>query len=248
MKAILSDIHGNLEALRAVLADIAHHGAEVIYCLGDVVGYGPDPRACLDLARTWPVVLLGNHDHGISAGPDDFNVEAARALLWTAGQLQQPVPSPQAAEERLAFLASLPFQHCEGDFFFVHASPRDPLFEYIFPEDTFDRNKMQALFSCVDRYCFQGHTHVPGVFSEALTFRDPPQLGYEYRLGQEKVMVNVGSVGQPRDGDWRACYVLLEDDWIFFRRVEYDVQATVAKIRAIVDLPPRLADRLLRGE
>ncbi len=248
MKAILSDVHGNLEALRAVLADIAQQGARDIYCLGDVVGYGPDPRACLDLARTWSMVLMGNHDYGVSAGADDFTVEAARALLWTAGQLQAPVPTPEAAQERLAFLASLPLEHREGDFLFVHGSPRDPLIDYVFPEDAFDHGKMQVLFSLIDRCCFQGHTHVPGVFTESLSFLNPTQLGGEYRLTKEKAMVNVGSVGQPRDGDPRASYVLLEDDRVVFRRVEYDVEATAAKIRAIVDLPPRLADRLRRGE
>ena len=96
-------------------------------------------------------------------------------------------------------------------FLFVHGSPRNPLSEYIFPEDIYNHRKMERLFQLVDRYCFQGHTHVPGVFTEGFQFFAPEEIDYEYTLGEGKVMVNVGSVGQPRDGDPRACYVILDD-------------------------------------
>ncbi len=105
----------------------------------------------------------------------------------------------------------MPRSHRYGDFLFVHGSPRNPLSEYIFPEDIYNHRKMERLFQLVGRYCFQGHTHVPGIFTESYQFFAPEEIDLEYTLGEGKVMVNVGSVGQPRDGDNRACYVILED-------------------------------------
>jgi diadenosine tetraphosphatase ApaH/serine/threonine PP2A family protein phosphatase len=247
MQAILSDIHGNLEALQAVLHDISRHRVEAIYCLGDVVGYGPNPRECLEAARAWDLVLLGNHDHAALAGADDFNPVAERALLWSRGQIDQPIPSPDDATSRWAFLSLRSAWHRQDDLLFVHGSPRDPLWEYVFPQDVHHTPKMQLLFEFIEGACFQGHTHVPGIFTEALEFLAPEEIGHEYRLGREKAMINVGSVGQPRDSDPRACYVLLDEDAVRFRRVEYDVETTVAKIHAIAGLPGWLGDRLRRG-
>jgi diadenosine tetraphosphatase ApaH/serine/threonine PP2A family protein phosphatase len=249
--AVLSDVHANLEALQAVLADAARQGAEAVYCLGDVVGYGPDPRACLDLAMTWRAVLLGNHDQAALTGPDGFNPAAERAARWTRDQLAAE-PDRQARERRLGFLAGLPWRLAEGDFLFVHGSARNPLREYVFPADCLDPRKMDRVFAQVGRYCFQGHTHLPGVFTEEgpggpALFRGPAALGHRYRLGGAKALVNVGSVGQPRDGDWRACYALLEGDTVLFRRVEYDVEATVRKVRDSGGLGPRLGERLREG-
>ena len=247
MKAILSDVHGNLEALQAVLEDVSRRPVEDVYCLGDVVGYGPNPRECLALAMSWPVVLLGNHDHAAAFGLEGFNPAAGRAILWTRGQLGAPTPSQEAADERWAFLKGRPERHQEGDFLFVHGSPRDPLREYVMPHDVWCWAKMQALFALVGRYCFQGHTHLPGVFTESCRFVSAQATGDGYRLGGEKVMVNVGSVGQPRDGDWRACYVLLDGDAVRFRRVEYDVQTTARKIHEVAELDDSLGDRLREG-
>jgi diadenosine tetraphosphatase ApaH/serine/threonine PP2A family protein phosphatase len=251
MIALLSDVHANLEALQAVLADLARHGAEAVYCLGDVVGYGPDPRACLDLAMTWRAVLLGNHDEAALLGPDGFTPAAARAALWTQDQLAAE-PCQRTRGRRLDFLAGLPRRHVEGGFLFVHGSARDPLNEYVYPEDVHDQGKMGRIFAQVGRCCFQGHTHVPGVFTEGgpavpCRFRSPEELGHRYRLGGGKALVNVGSVGQPRDGDWRASYALLEGDTVHFRRVEYDVEATVRKVRDSGGLGPRLGERLRQG-
>ena len=103
------------------------------------------------------------------------------------------------------------------------------------------------LFAAVDRYCFQGHTHIPGVFTQGLRFLRPEEVGHAYRLGGGKALVNVGSVGQPRDGDWRACYALLDGDTVCCRRVEYDVEMTVRKIHATDDLDNIQGDRLLEG-
>ena len=130
---------------------------------------------------------------------------------------------------------------------FVHGSARHPLSEYVFPEDTLNPRKLERIFELVPRYCFQGHTHVPGVFRESGDFVRPDQLPAGYQLGNEKVMINVGSVGQPRDGDPRASYAVIDGDVVHFRRVEYPVQIVVDKIHAIVELDRFLGDRLLEG-
>jgi diadenosine tetraphosphatase ApaH/serine/threonine PP2A family protein phosphatase len=106
---------------------------------------------------------------------------------------------------------------------------------------------MEKLFSLIEQTCFQGHTHVPGVFTESASFFSPDEIGFQYRLSSEKAMINVGSVGQPRDGDARACYVVLEDSLVTFRRVEYDVETTIQKIYDIPDLDNFLGDRLREG-
>lgn len=247
MKAIISDIHSNLEALQAVLADIARHDVDEIYCLGDLVGYGPNPRECVDLARQWQVCLLGNHDDAALNGPTGFAATAGKAILWSQRQLKAPLPSQQDAERRWAFLAQRPRSHRVGNFFLVHGSPRDPLHEYVFPEDIYNARKMEQILVWVDRYCLHGHTHVPGIITADLDFHSPEQVDYVYRLDRRKTLCNVGSVGQPRDGDWRACYVLLDDHWVHFRRVEYDIDTTIRKINDVDDLDDSCGDRLGEG-
>jgi diadenosine tetraphosphatase ApaH/serine/threonine PP2A family protein phosphatase len=247
MKAILSDIHGNLEALQAVMADVGQYDVEAVYCLGDVVGYGPNPRECLDLVMSHDLVLLGNHDQAALFDPVNFNEAAERAAFWTRGQLDAPLPSRAAADRRWEFLAERPVRHREGPFLFVHGSARNPLNEYVFPEDVYNERKIGAIFALVERYCFQGHTHLPGVFTEGREFFSPEDLEYAYQLDGTKTLCNVGSVGQPRDGDWRASYVLLDEETIYFRRVEYDIDTTVQKIRDIDELDDFLGDRLPKG-
>jgi diadenosine tetraphosphatase ApaH/serine/threonine PP2A family protein phosphatase len=248
MKALISDVHSNLEALQAVLADIARHSVEAIYCLGDVVGYGPNPRECLDLIMRCPVVLMGNHDQAVLFDPMNFNPVAERATMWTRDQLDKPFPSRAAADARWEFLAERPLKHREDDFLYVHGSPRNPLNEYIFPEDIYSESKMRSIFAQVPRYLFQGHTHVPGIFTESLEFFSPDELeSGEYHLDGRKTLCNVGSVGQPRDSDWHACYVLLDRTTIRYRRVEYDIDTTIRKIRDIDDLDDFLGDRLRGG-
>ncbi len=119
--------------------------------------------------------------------------------------------------------------------------------EYVFPEDIYNKRKLEKIFAMVPQYAFQGHTHVPGVFSESFNFFSPEELNNEYRLGAEKVMINVGSVGQPRDGNPLACYVVLEDDLVRFRRVDYPRDRTIAKIYDVPDLDNFLGDRLRDG-
>lgn len=246
MRALISDIHGNLEALQAVLNDIKSQGINEIYCLGDVIGYGPNPRECIDLVMQCQVALLGNHDQGAMFDPEGFNMGAERAIFWTRGELEGD-RDVSRREQRLDFLGELPRRHQENELLFVHGSPRNPLNEYIFPEDIYNARKMERLFVLVPKYCFVGHTHVPGIFTEHLAFLEPEEVSYQYTLGDEKVILNVGSVGQPRDGDARSCYVLLENNQVTYRRVEYDFEPTIRKIYDIPDLDNFLGDRLREG-
>ena len=255
-RAIVSDIHGNLEALDAVLADIARRDITEIYCLGDVVGYGPSPRDCLDRMMNATVCLLGNHDQGALFDPEGFSSSAERAIFWTRSQFEQPIdpqrPDDKALQElqlrRWEFLCQRPRAVRQGSFLFVHGSPRNPLTEYVFPEDIYNRRKMERLFSLVPQYCFQGHTHVPGVFTAQGEFLRPSDLPGGYRLDPTKVMVNVGSVGQPRDGDPRSCYVTVDHGLVRFHRVEYPLEQTIAKMAPITELDPFLGERLRKGQ
>ena len=246
-RALISDIHSNLEALEAVLADIKAQGVTEVFCLGDIVGYGPNPRECIDLVMNCKVCLLGNHDQGALFDPEGFNTGAERAIFWTREQLENPGANSGAGSRRWDFLGELPRNYQEGQSLFVHGSPRNPLNEYVFPEHIYNRRMMEKIFALIERHCYQGHTHVPGVFTEDCQFFSPEEIDYEYRLGDQKLMVNVGSVGQPRDGDPRACYVILDDDLVRYRRVEYPFEETIRKIYDIPDLDNFLGDRLRDG-
>jgi predicted phosphodiesterase len=246
-RAILSDIHGNLEALEAVQADIAGQGVDSVYCLGDIVGYGPNPRECIDRVMSYQLSILGNHDQGALYDPEGFSSGAERAIFWTRDQLEMDSGEPAQQAKRWEFLSELPRTHREGQFTYVHGSVRNPLSEYVFPEDVHNFRKLEKIFALIERYAFQGHTHVPGVFTEDGRFLAPDEIAGRYPLPPHKIMVNVGSVGQPRDGDPRACYVILSDEEIEFRRVGYPVGKTMEKIYAIPELDPFLADRLQDG-
>jgi len=244
-RALISDIHSNLEGLEAVLADIREQGIKEVYCLGDIIGYGPNPCECIDLAMECDVCLLGNHDQGALFDPEGFNAGAERAIFWTRDQLENSRTGSGTA--RWEFLGELPRNRREDGILFVHGSARNPLNEYVFPEDIYNPRKMEKIFALIERTCFQGHTHVPGVFTQTLNFLSPEEVGHRYQLTGEKTMINVGSVGQPRDGDRRACYVVLEDDVVTFRRVDYPAEVTRDKIYAIPELENFLGDRLLVG-
>jgi predicted phosphodiesterase len=246
-RAIVSDIHGNLEALEAVLADIAQQSVDSIYCLGDIVGYGPNPRECIDRVLSFDQSILGNHDQGALYDPEGFSSGAERAIFWTRDQLEMPNGDPEQMAKRWRFLSELPRTLREGPFTFVHGSVRNPLSEYVFPEDVHNPKKLERLFAMIERYAFQGHTHVPGVFTEDGRFLSPDEVTGRYPLPTTKIMVNVGSVGQPRDGDPRACYVLLTDEAIEYRRVQYPIEKTAEKIYAVSELDPFLGDRLKEG-
>jgi diadenosine tetraphosphatase ApaH/serine/threonine PP2A family protein phosphatase len=237
-RALISDIHSNIESLQAVL----------VYCLGDIIGYGPNPRECIDMVMRCDVCLLGNHDQGALFDPEGFNTGAERAIFWTREQLEN-AGGHSDGQRRWDFLGELPRNHREGPLLFVHGSARNPLNEYVFPEDIYNRRKMEKIFALIERHCFQGHTHVPGVFTEDCCFYSPEEISNEYRLTDQKAMINVGSVGQPRDGDPRACYAVLDDidRVVRFRRVEYPFEQTIRKIYDIPELDNFLGDRLRDG-
>ena len=249
-RALVSDIHGNLDALQSVLSDIRSRGIETIFCLGDVIGYGPEPQACIDAVMDFDLCILGNHDQAALFDPEGFSSTAERAIFWTRTQLECSEPNNDDQKRRWRFLAELPRTHQVDQYLFVHGSTRNPLNEYVFPEDIYNRRKMEKIFSLVPHYCFQGHTHIPGVFTEDFRFLSPSEINFEYTFSDEKTMVNVGSVGQPRDGDPRSSYVILDDETnsIEFRRVPYDFTVTSKKIYDIPELDKFLGDRLHDGK
>ncbi|MDA7951217.1 MAG: metallophosphatase family protein [Pirellulaceae bacterium] len=261
-RAILSDIHSNLEALEAVLADIDKQGIKEVFCLGDIVGYGPNPKECLEIAMGFDRVVLGNHDLGALFEPEDFNAVAEKAILWTRRQIEQGSQDTDFQETisqeeinteankrtlRWQFLAQLGRTHWEEDDLYLHASPYNPINDYVFPEDALYEGKMTKLFSLVKKRCFQGHTHVPGIFTEDHQFFRPTSDQHSFELKDQKYMINVGSVGQPRDGDPRACYVVLEGDRISYRRIEYPLNITQDKIFRVAELDNFLGERLVSG-
>ncbi len=257
MFAVISDIHSNLESLMTVLGDIEKRRISTIYCLGDVIGYGPNPKECLDLVieRTkWCV--LGNHDYAIFYEPTNFNYGAEQASFWTRFMLEQEQAST-SRNRRWAFLGELPIRRTLktqlGDntaiVEFIHASPRRPINEYIFPDDVYTNpQKMKLLFERIRHICFVGHTHLPGVFLNDPDFYLPDELDNVYPIIEdEKAIINIGSVGQPRDKDNRASYVYVDEEGVHFVRLEYDIEATASKIRAIDKLDNFQADRLKEG-
>src|SRR5689334_21830505 len=210
MFAIVSDIHGNLEAFTTVLEEIQRRGIEHVVCLGDVVGYGPNPMECLDLVMTRTrASLMGNHDFAVFYEPFNFNTGAEQACFWTRQQFENDPDSTRKAQ-RWQFLGNLPVRLRTNEFVAVHASPRRPINEYIFPDDIYTNpGKFVSIFERFERLCFVGHTHVPGVFLEGPDFYSPDELDYKFELTDEKAIINVGSVGQPRDRDPRSSFVVV---------------------------------------
>jgi len=238
MWAIISDIHSNYEALLAVADDIERHSVERVICLGDIVGAGPNPVECVDLIMGCEVVLKGDFDQKLFEDMNSFGPGGREVMKWTRDQLLRD-------EGKLRFLESLPLTATLGDHEFVHGSPRNPLHEYVFPEDVHNLRKLEKVFDAVVKYCFKGHTHVPGVFTQEMKYLSPAEVNNFYRLDGRKTIIDVGSVGQPRDGDPRACYVLLDDGMVIFRRIDYDVDKTRGKIFDNPDFDKYLGDRLL---
>ncbi|NET73845.1 MAG: metallophosphoesterase [Sphaerospermopsis sp. SIO1G2] len=252
MIAFISDIHGNLPALEAVLEDIDSLGnVEKIYCLGDVVGYGPFPLECLELtASRTSLILMGNHEHAVVHGPYLFNPRARKAIEWTKETILAN-SAPNRRKQIWDLLENLPDRYEMGDILLVHASPRDPVMEYVLESDLWegaDPSKIDGIFAAFDRLCFVGHTHRPGVFTEDRCFLAANDLPSGYDVSDGRYLINVGSVGQPRDRDARACYTIFSGDAIYFRRVGYDVDVTAQAIRQTEELGDQLANRLYKGE
>ena len=234
--ALISDIHSNLTALQAVMEYIDRRGIKEIFCLGDIVGYGPQPAECLDLLIDKGVVsIIGNHDHAVFFEPTNFNVGAEKASYWTRQCLEEETDKDRR-NRRWHFIGRLPVRLEMGNFLLVHGSPRRPVNEYIFPDDVYTNSgKISANFERVRQLCFVGHTHVPGVFLEDPDFYSTDELDMEYPITDaERAIINVGSVGQPRDQDIRASYAIVNEKKVEFIRVDYDYEATA---KLIIDNP-----------
>jgi diadenosine tetraphosphatase ApaH/serine/threonine PP2A family protein phosphatase len=237
---VLSDIHANLTALDAVL--MAAGSFDSVWCLGDLVGYGPDPNECVERIRDLPDLqcIAGNHDRAASGemALDAFNPEAHQALEWTGNAL---------TEDTRRYLSALPESITADPYFLVHGSPRKPLWEYLL-----DSARAQGMFaSFPTRYCLVGHSHVAMAF--VLSDQDRcithlPAHGRLLSLGFHRMILNPGSVGQPRDQDPRASYVLLDTDTLQWEwhRVEYDVESVQKRMQNAA-LPARLILRLAEG-
>jgi diadenosine tetraphosphatase ApaH/serine/threonine PP2A family protein phosphatase len=238
---IVADIHSNLEAFEAVLAHAASGAIDRLWCLGDVVGYAADPAACIALLRRYPhTAVVGNHDLAAvgELGTGDFNPVAARAAAWTGEHL--------SAEER-HYLSSLPFVVVEDDFTMVHGSLRWPEWEYLLSADA----AAEHLRLQETPYGLVGHSHVPFVVAEeegSLPTMVPLSDGDVVKLGEGRLIINPGGVGQPRDGDPRASYAAYDSEarTLTLHRVEYDLEKAQRKIRE-AGLPPYLAERLAYG-
>ena len=249
--AIISDIHGNDTALKAVFAHIDAMGdVERIYCLGDVVGYGPAPETCIDLLRErCELTLMGNHDYALINSPIGFNPVAAGAIHWTRDRLEPGFLSMPKKQKRWEWINNLPERHWIGEDLLVHASPRDNIFEYVLPDDpSYAPDKIESIMDMIRRNVYIGHTHRPGIITSEPYFYTPTDLGmeYEFRAG-EKLIINVSSVGQPRDHDPRACYVTVTEAGLTYHRVPYDIEDVVKRVMAEKNLDDYCGLRLRDG-
>jgi len=261
---IISDIHANLAALETVLGD-ADGRYDTLWCLGDVVGYGPKPNECIALVRERAsLCVMGNHDWAVLDKPginvDDFNPQARHAVLWTREQL---------SEENRVYLDGLPFMPVQPPgapgILVTHASPREPVWEYILTP-TIALENFQAFD---DDICFVGHTHKPAIFrwhrfasfaegGDGHEMHEMATVDYLQQRGEgpvelatspdQRLIINPGSVGQPRDNDARAAYGILDLDDMTWQhvRVPYPIELTQSQMRA-ARLPKRLVDRLSFG-
>ena len=246
--AIISDVHSNIEALEAVLDDVHEHECEEILCLGDLLGYGPSPRQVLKIAMDlFEFTLLGNHEEGILYQPVGFNWKAEASAWWTKDQLKSPHYPAHENRKFWTYLEQMPRFATHGDVLYVHASPIDPTREYVMPEACYNPEFMKGIFQKIKRVAFGGHTHLPGIFFENRPFLQQNRIEGPYPVVKGKFFVNVGSVGQPRDGDTRSCYVIFDGKTVLFRRVEYNYRKTARKIRRIKRLPNALGMRLALG-
>lgn len=241
--AIISDIHANLDALETVLTDIESKDIDEIVCLGDVVGYGPNPNECITIIKDrCPITLLGNHDAAAMdiLSTQNFNINAKIAIEWTERQL---------SEESRQFLSGLPITKIEGDKTYVHATPYEPRMWYYITSVEEAAFNFQ-FFST--RFCFVGHTHIPIIISQDSTKKiDVSQeTFFDFnKTGETRFLINVGSVGQPRDRNPHSSYGIFDSEANTFilNRVAYDIKKCQEKM-ANNKLPDFLIKRLAEGK
>lgn len=276
MKAFISDIHGNLEALKVVLNDIDSRNVDEILFLGDVVGYGPNPEECIDLVmERAQYSLMGNHDFALIHGSFGFNTIAAEVIQLTREMMQKhieeeveclqcPNKGPgeyppcltikNLPEARWKFIEKLEKTYLDNNVLYFHGSPLDPVFEYVFPDNYgpgWKPERISKLMEKIPWLGFCGHTHFPCAISSDLKCYYPQQGDLHFFPDQElKHIINIGSVGQPRDDDPRACYLLFDEKEkaIEWRRLEYDIAAVAQKIEKMCGKGNRCAKRLWKGE
>ena len=238
--ALIADIHGNLTAFEAVIADFG--SPDEVWCLGDTVGFGPDPDECVERLRGLnPVCVAGNHDWAVigKLSTEGFNADAASSVAWTSLNISQSTRD---------YLLSLPTNLRRNNLTLVHGSPRDPINEYLFHPAV----AVTTLDHLTTKHCLVAHTHVPAVFylNPAARRADVthPAPGEEIAMNGDRLVINPGSVGQPRDGIPDARYIILDTDkdTFSYRRVPYDVARTQEKMGRY-GLPARLAYRIAAG-
>jgi predicted phosphodiesterase len=247
MDAVISDIHGNLEALDAVLNAIRQLGATRIICLGDLVCYGPDSIKCVRRSADWDVVLAGDWDVAmVEHDPTQWSPTINEHIKGVRSQFLAAADSATLLE----ILGSFGRSFVESGRHFTHGTP-DNVREWIFPEDVYNAKKLNRIAKHFDDVCVCGHSHIQGIFKQ----NDQsdwefiqPQAGERYELqADRKTILTVGSVGQPRDGDPRASLLAIDGDYVTFHRIQYNVMVTVDKIRSIPEIDDMHGERLLVG-
>jgi len=257
VQVILSDVHANLEALTAVREHLAsldlREPVEEIICLGDLIGYGPNPVECIYLAHEMGMkMVMGNHELGLFKSIDGFNPAAKRSAMWTRSAIKR------CMKEKVvdAFLRNLPDEIRTERVVYIHGSLRGSTKEYLVKQDDlFElkpevRESLKINFDLIDEVGFTGHTHIPYICNDDFYLVHPAWSEYEpYEIfWTTKTLVNVGAVGQPRDHDTRASYVIFDGNTITHYRVEYDIETTVKKMYDIPEIDNRLANRLKYGK
>jgi predicted phosphodiesterase len=254
MIAFLSDLHSNIEALQAALKDIDQFGVEKVVCLGDVIGYGASPREVTLLAmERFPVCLQGNHDAALldDQNARGFHERALRAIDWTRQAMNPELEENWPIWDWLGGLS--PSMELTPNGYealqIVHASPCEPLAEYLMPNLPIGHPKLLSNFEAAHhRLTFYGHTHHPGSFKEGEAFTSAEGNDALLKLDAgSRYLINVGSVGQPRDGDNRLAYALYDGESVRWRRLEYDFKTASQRILQIPELPENLGLRLLAG-
>lgn len=237
--AVISDIHSNIEALQAVANDIEHEKVDEILCLGDLVGYGPDPNACVEMAKDMAKIIIpGNHDWAAIGLTNiyEFNAYAKEAILWTVSVL---------SEENSMFIEKLPIikRIQTEELFLVHGSPIEPdQWHYIL---NYEEARLNFAY-LPDRFCLIGHSHLPMIIEEAPNGKiSVYEHKYKFKDGC-RYIINVGSVGQPRDGNPKASYAVFDQSGVEIRRIEYPIDKTQQKMKA-AGLPYYLIERLALG-